>query len=123
MDSTLVVIVPFLLFFGLLFIAGALTPNGSLWWLPIGIISIALGFGIIWFVNRRNIAKSTDDSSNTKTIDFHGNVELEIISCQNCGGTLTPEDIKIIEDSPLVNCPYCRTSYLITKEEEFYYSL
>ena len=123
MDSTLVVIVPFLLFFGLLFIAGALTPNGSLWWLPIGIISIALGFGIIWFVNRRNIAKSTDDSSNTKTLDLHGNIELEIISCQNCGGTLSPEDIKIVEESPLVNCPYCGTSYLITREEIFFYSL
>ncbi len=44
------------IFFGILFIWGAFSPTGSTGWIPVGVISVLAGFGLIWFVGRQKPA-------------------------------------------------------------------
>ena len=38
-----------LIFFGVLFIWGAFSSQGSIGWILVGIIGVGIGFGLIWF--------------------------------------------------------------------------
>ena len=38
-----------LIFFGIIFIWGAFSPQGQIGWILIGLISVGIGFGLIWF--------------------------------------------------------------------------
>ena len=58
-----------LIFFGVLFIWGAFSPQGSTGWIPIGLISVGIGFVLIWFASRRKPAAEQADSSVTLNID------------------------------------------------------
>ena len=42
-----------IILFGVLFIWGAFSPDGSLSWIFIGLISVGIGFGLIWFASRQ----------------------------------------------------------------------
>jgi len=108
-----------LIFFGVLFIWGAFSPTGSTGWIPVGIISVAIGFGCIWLASRRKPAETSEGTSITLNVDLPGNVELDKLSCQNCGGTITTDNIKMVAGAPVVNCPYCGTSYQITEDPKW----
>ena len=47
-----------LIFFGVLFIWATFTPDGSTGWLIIGVVSVAIGFGLIWLGTRFKTAKA-----------------------------------------------------------------
>ena len=108
-----------LVFFGVIFLWGAFSPQGSPGWIIIGLILVLIGFGLIWFASRR-YGKAAESGSNvTLNIDLPGNVELETLKCQSCGGVLSSENIEMIAGAPVVNCPYCGTSYQITEEPKW----
>lgn len=106
-----------LIFFGVLFIWGAFSAQGTPAWILIGVILVAIGFGLIWFASRR-LAASGDDEV-TYNVDLSGDVELEKFQCENCGGNLTAENVKMIAGAPWVNCPYCGASYQITEKPKW----
>ena len=106
-----------LIFFGVLFIWGAFSPQGSLGWIPVGVISVGIGFVIIWFAARKQQAEA--GSNITLKVDLPGNVELDSFKCQSCGGALTPENVKMVAGAPVVTCPYCNTSYQLTEEPKW----
>ena len=106
-----------LIFFGVLFIWGAFSPQGSLGWIPIGVISVGIGFVIIWFAARKQPVEA--GSNITLKVDLPGNVELDTFKCQSCGGSLTPENVKMVAGAPVVTCPYCNTSYQLTEEPKW----
>lgn len=107
-----------LIFFGVLFIWGAFSPDGSPGWIPIGLISVAIGFGLIWFASRKKPAEA-DEQNVTLNIDLSGDVNLETFKCQSCGGSLTPDNVKMVAGAPVVTCPYCNTSYQLTEEPKW----
>ncbi len=108
-----------LIFFGVLFIWGAFGPEGSTGWIPVGIISVAIGFGLIWLGSRRARQSEAEGSSITYQVDLPGNIELDQFSCKSCGGALKTDNIEMVAGAPVVNCPYCGTSYQLSEEPKW----
>jgi uncharacterized membrane protein len=104
------------IFFGVLFIWSAFTPGNS-GSLIIGVITVAIGFGLIYFASRRT-AKAGDENVTLK-IDMPGNVNMDTLKCKSCGGTLAPENITMVAGAPVVTCPYCHTTYQLTEEPKW----
>ncbi|MBN1147207.1 MAG: hypothetical protein JXA78_08125 [Anaerolineales bacterium] len=107
------------IFFGVLFIWGAFSPEGSLAWIPVGLVSVLIGFGLIWFASRQKAASGQGGSNVTLQVDLPPDVNLEQLKCKSCGGALTPEHIKMVAGAPVVSCPYCHTSYQLTEEPKW----
>ncbi len=108
-----------LIFFGVLFIWGAFSPSGSVGWVPIGIISVGIGFGLIWFASRRKPATGGAETNVTLNIDLPANVELDTLKCQSCGGALHTDNIKMVAGAPVVDCPYCGTTYQLKEQPKW----
>ena len=106
-----------LIFFGVLFIWGAFSPEGSIGWIFIGLITVGIGFVIIFFATRKKAVTTAPNI--TYKLDLPGQVSMETIKCQSCGGVLAKDDIKIVNGAPLVSCPYCGTSYQMTEEPKW----
>lgn len=109
-----------LIFFGVLFVWGAFSPQGSPGWILVGALSTLIGFVIIWFASRKQAISPGNVGSNvTLKVDLPGNVALDTFKCQSCGGSLTPENVKMVAGAPVVTCPYCHTSYQLTEEPKW----
>jgi hypothetical protein len=109
-----------LIFFGVLFIWGAFSPDGSIGWIPIGLISVGIGFGLIWFASRQKPASGAAGGDNvTLKVDLPSNVDMEQFKCKSCGGALTMDNIKMVAGAPVVTCPYCNTTYQLTEEPKW----
>ena len=109
-----------LIFFGVLFIWATFSPDGQIGWLVVGVISVGIGFGVIWFASRRQpTAAGGNGGAVTLNIDLPGDVSLETMKCQSCGGTLTMDNIKMVAGAPVVSCPYCNTTYQLTEDPKW----
>ena len=109
-----------LIFFGVLFIWATFSPEGQLGWLVVGIISVGIGFGLIWFAARKQSDGGTAESNNvTLNIDLPSDVNLDTMKCKSCGGALTMDAIKMVAGAPVVSCPYCNTTYQLTEEPKW----
>jgi len=106
-----------LIFFGVLFIWGAFSPQGSAGWIPVGLISVGIGFGLIWLAGRSKAAEAAQNV--TLKIDLPANINLDTLKCQHCGGSLTLDNIQMVAGAPVVNCPYCNTTYQLTEEPKW----
>jgi hypothetical protein len=107
-----------LLFFGVLFIWAAFGTTFNSGWLVTGVISVAIGFGLILFAGRQKPSAASGDNV-TLNIDLPADVKLDTLKCQSCGGVLTPDDIKMVAGAPVVTCPYCHTTYQLTEEPKW----
>lgn len=106
-----------LIFFGVLFVWGAFSPDGSASWILIGIISLLAGFALLFLANR---AKPANTGANvTYQVDLPADVNLDQMKCKSCGGALTPDNVKMVAGAPVVTCPYCGTSYQLTEEPKW----
>jgi hypothetical protein len=105
-----------LIFFGVIFVWGAFGSEGQPVWLIIGAISVLIGFGVIWFLGKK---KPGEKEEVTVQIDLSGDVNLDTLSCQSCGGQLSPEHISMVAGAPVVACPFCGTSYQLTEEPKW----
>lgn len=112
------IIAAILIFFGVLFIWGAFSPQGRVGWIPVGIISVGIGFGLIWFASRRQPAEEKP-AQVTLQVDLPADVNLDTLKCQACGGALSPDDIKMVAGAPVVTCPYCGTTYQLKEEPKW----
>lgn len=108
-----------LIFFGVLFIWGSFSSQGQTGWIFIGLISVLIGFGLIWFGSRRGAAPAGSGDNVTLKIDLPANVNLDTLKCKSCGGALTMDNIKMVAGAPVVNCPYCGTTYQLTEEPKW----
>ena len=107
-----------LIFFGILFIWGAFSPQGNPGWIGIGLVSVLVGFGLIWLAGRSKPEVSSNQPVNLK-IELPGSVTLDTLKCKSCGGSLSAENIKMIAGAPVVTCPYCDSSYQLTEEPKW----
>jgi hypothetical protein len=107
-----------LIFFGVLFIWAAFSPEGQVGWIAIGVISVGIGFGLIWLARRR--AASAEGSGEvTLKLDLPADVSLDEFKCQNCGGDLTMDNVQVVAGAPVVNCPYCGTTYQLKEDPKW----
>jgi hypothetical protein len=112
------IVAAILLFFGVLFIWGAFSPQGGgTGWIVIGIISVGIGLVLIFFAGRKSAAG--DQTSVTYKVDLPANVSMDTLKCKSCGGTLAPENIKMVAGAPVVTCPFCNTTYQLTEEPKW----
>jgi hypothetical protein len=103
-----------LIIFGFLFVYGAFSPQGSASWIPVGLISLGGGFGLIWLAGRR--AAGAGKQEIVQRIEISGDVSLEKMTCRNCGGALSSDNVKVLAGAAVVNCPFCGTSYHLEEE-------
>jgi Na+/melibiose symporter-like transporter len=108
-----------LIFFGVLFVWGAFSSQGQVGWIFIGVVSVAIGFGLIWFVGRRKPVAANGNGEVTMKIDLPANVNLDTIKCKSCGGVLSADNIKMVAGAPVVTCPYCGTTYQLTEDPKW----
>ena len=117
MKVILYILAAILIFFGVLFIWGTFGAQGQLGWLLIGAISVAIGFGLIWFASRKPAVKEPENV--TYKVDLSGDVNLETMKCKSCGGTLSSENVKMVAGAPVVTCPFCGSIYQLTEEPKW----
>jgi hypothetical protein len=55
----------------------------------------------------------------TMKVDLPGETRISQVSCRNCGGTLKPQNIKMVAGAPMVECPFCGTTYQLTEEPKW----
>lgn len=109
-----------LIFFGVLFIWATFSPEGQTGWLLVGVISVGIGFGLIWFAARSKAFAGGSNGDNVSLkIDLSGDVNLDSMKCQSCGGAITMENIKMVAGAPVVSCPYCNSTYQLTEEPKW----
>lgn len=113
------IVAAILIFFGVLFIWGAFSPQGSTGWILVGLISVGIGLALIFFAARRTAKAGEAGNNVTLKIDIPANVNMDVIKCKSCGGTLAPENIQMVAGAPVVTCPYCHTSYQLTEEPKW----
>jgi hypothetical protein len=106
---------------GIFFIWALGSPQGRQHpeWLVIGLITLAIGFALIWLVSRRGAAPQAGGENVTLKIDLPANINLDTLKCQSCGGVLTVDNIKMVAGAPVVSCPYCGTTYQLTEEPKW----
>ena len=107
-----------LIFFGVLFILAAFGQTFNFGWFLVGSISVGIGLILVWLTTRM---KSTSQAGEAVTlkVDLPANVALDTLQCKNCGGALTPDNVKMMVGAPVVTCPYCNTSYQLTEEPKW----
>ncbi len=113
----LYIVAAILIFFGVLFIWGSTGDQGSLAWIPVGVISVGIGLVLIYLASRQPAKPS--DTNVTLKVDLPGKVSIESLKCQSCGGSLTSDNITLAAGAPVVTCPYCHTTYQLTEEPKW----
>lgn len=108
-----------LIFFGVLFIWGAFSPNGSAGWIVVGIITAGIGLAIAYFAYKKPSVEAGSSQNVTVKIDLPANVKMDGMKCTSCGGALAPENITLVAGAPVVTCPFCHTTYQLTEEPKW----
>ena len=81
--------------------------------------AIALVGGIVLIVLAVRKTKQDTAQNVTYKVDLPANTKAEQLTCKNCGGVLKPENIKMVMGAPMVECPYCGTTYQLTEEPKW----
>jgi hypothetical protein len=101
---------------------GSTAPNGQSSWVSIGIV---LGvFGLLLFAGGAAMIVAAQRGTKTEVIqqvkiDLPGETKIEQMKCRSCGGALSAKDITLVNGAPVVNCPYCGTTYQLTEEPKW----
>jgi hypothetical protein len=111
-------------FFGIIYVWGSFSPTGQSGWLLagatsviIGLIMIGGGAYLISLAGRGKMGAITENV--TVKVDLPANVNMDTLKCKSCGGTLTMDNIQMVAGAPVVNCPYCHTTYQLTEEPKW----
>ena len=113
------IVAAILIFFGVLFIWAAFSPEGQVGWIVVGIISVAIGLGIIALVRLREPKPAQAPQEIIQKIDLSGDMQLETLKCQKCGGELQKDSISIREGAVFIDCPYCGSAYQMVEEPKW----
>jgi hypothetical protein len=81
-----------LIFFGVLFIWGAFSPQGQTGWIAIGLVSVGLGFGLIWYAGNK---------------------------LGEPGGALSDKNVAMVGGALTVTCPYCGAVYQLEEKPKW----
>jgi len=113
------IIAAILVFFGVLFVWAAFSPGGEPGWIIIGIISVAIGLGIIALIKFREPKPAQAPQEIIQKIDLSGDIEMETLKCEKCGGELKKDSITVKEGAIFISCPYCGSAYQMVEEPKW----
>ena len=113
------IIAAILVFFGVLFVWAAFSPDGEPGWIIIGIISVAVGLGIIALIKFREPKPAQPPQEIIQKIDLSGDIEMETLKCEKCGGELKKDSITVKEGAIFISCPYCGSTYQMVEEPKW----
>jgi hypothetical protein len=111
--------------YGGLNIVGSTDPiNGSSSSFPLGVGFLIVGLilvtgGIVLLVIAARKNKQENPQNVTYKVDLPGDTKIEEMKCRSCGGSLTADNIKLVNGAPMVNCPFCGTVYQLTEEPKW----
>ena len=110
--------------YGGLNVVGSFDSTGNSSWLPLGIGLMCVGLlmisgGIVLIVVAARKNKQEAIQNVTVKVDLPGQTQIEQMKCQSCGGTLTSENIKLVNGAPMVDCPYCHSVYQLTEQPKW----
>ncbi len=112
------IVAAILIFFGVLWLwstGQAANPGGRL---AVGIILVVLGLGIIVAIRLRQ-PKPKQEVVIKQQIDIGGDVAMESLKCERCGGELDKSAISVVEGAVMVTCPWCGGNYQIVEEPKW----
>jgi formylmethanofuran dehydrogenase subunit E len=75
--------------------------------------------GVVLIVLAARKVKQETAQNITVKVDLPGETKIEAMKCRSCGGTLSADNIKLVNGAPMVNCPYCNTIYQLTEEPKW----
>ncbi len=112
------------LFIGIIFLWGSGSANAQSGWVGIGVGSAVFGLllvgGGVYLISLAGRGKMGAPTQNvTLNVDLPANVNMETLKCKSCGGTLTMDNIQMVAGAPVVNCPYCHSTYQLTEEPKW----
>jgi uncharacterized membrane protein len=81
--------------------------------------AVALVAGIVMIVLAARKTKQDTAQNVTMQVDLPGETKIEQMKCRSCGGTLTANNIKLVNGAPMVTCPYCNSVYQLTEEPKW----
>ena len=96
-----------LLLFGFMFIVGS---QGVIARVVVGIILFAAA-GVLVYLTR--VQPTKEEITHVQKIDLTGDIQLEQLKCQSCGGALSKDNLEVKAGAIFVECPYCAASYQI----------
>ena len=107
MEIVTYIIAAVLGFFGVMFVVGA---QGQIIRVIVGVILMAAAGVMIYLTRMR---PKHEETTIVQKIDLSGDVNLEEMTCRNCGGTLDEDALSVHAGAIFVECPYCGASYQI----------
>ncbi len=123
--TTLFVLSLCLLIYGVLNIIGSFAPaaDGSAS-LTVGVVFLAIGLlmdggAIALIVAYLRQQRQAAGQNVTLKIDLPANVELDQLTCQQCGGAISMDNIKMAAGAPVVECPYCGAVYELKEDPKW----
>ncbi len=102
-------------FFGLVFLVGS---QGQVLRLVVGVVLLA-GAGVLVYLMRVRPQPSQVNTTVVQKIELSGNVNLQNLTCKNCGGRLTEKSIAVKAGAVFVNCEFCGTAYQLEEEPKW----
>lgn len=81
--------------------------------------AIALVAGIVMIVIAARKTRQETAQNITMKVELPGDTKIEQMKCKSCGGTLTSDNIKLVNGAPMVTCPYCNSVYQLTEEPKW----
>ncbi|TFG65839.1 MAG: hypothetical protein E4H27_10480 [Anaerolineales bacterium] len=101
------IIAAVLLLFGFMCIVGS---QGVIARVIVGIILFAAAVVLVYLTR---VQPTKQEITTIQKIDLTGDVQLEQMKCQSCGGALSKENLKVVAGAIFVDCPYCGAAYQI----------
>jgi hypothetical protein len=80
---------------------------------------VALIAGVVMLVTAARKTRQETAQNVTLKVDLPGETKIDAMKCKSCGGTLTADNIKMVNGAPMVTCPYCNTVYQLTEEPKW----
>ncbi len=92
--------------------------------LSLGFVILCVGLfivagGVVLIVVAARKTKQETAQNVTLKVDLPGDTKIEQMKCKSCGGTLTSDNIKLVNGAPMVTCPYCNSVYQLTEEPKW----
>ncbi len=86
-----------------------------------GLVGLILLGGGVWLIVSATRSKVEERSGDNVTykIDLPSQTKVEQLKCNNCGGGLKADNVKMIAGAPTVECPFCGTTYQLTEEPKW----